>query len=258
MQQSRVSTRFRKLLFVLLLGVSSSGVWASDHDDGETENKGRNLNITDVYAFREDNQSGNPSDAKNLVVILNTNPRSLPSQQYFFSTKARYDIHFSRVVTADKVKKPVGKDDVILRFTFSEPTANGQQKITLTVIEDGKANTFDKTAGAGEILTTPISESQAGRPISNNINMTDGQMTVFAGLREDPFFFDVEQFFKVRAEAVKTKKFIGFLPALQAKDFTHNYNVNAIVVRVPIAALQSQAKETVFDVWTTISIPKGL
>ena len=52
----------------LLLGVTLIGgvgalyVNASDHDDGETEIKGRNLNLTDLLVFREQDQNHNAGE----------------------------------------------------------------------------------------------------------------------------------------------------------------------------------------------------
>ncbi|MGH2406092.1 MAG: DUF4331 family protein, partial [bacterium] len=68
--------------------------------------------------------------------------------------------------------------------------------------------------------------------------------------REDPFFFDVEQFFRVRAGALGIGPAAGFRsPGL---DFTAGYNVNAIVVGVPLAFLQGTTPATTFDLWETI------
>ena len=58
---------------------------ASDHDDGEVDTKGRNLNLTDLYAYREKDQNPNAKDG-DLILTMNTNPRSVARQQYFFST----------------------------------------------------------------------------------------------------------------------------------------------------------------------------
>jgi hypothetical protein len=77
---------------------------------------------------------------------------------------------------------------------------------------------------------------------------------VFAGLREDPFFFDVEQFFRVRAGAAGIGPAVGFKPANQAIDFAKGYNVNAIVARIPKSLLRGTSNTDVFDVWETISV----
>jgi len=78
--------------------------------------------------------------------------------------------------------------------------------------------------------------------------------SVFAGLREDPFFFDVEQYFRVRAGARGIGPAVGFRPPNTAVDFTRGYNVNAIAVRIPISLLAGGSNAKVFDVWETISV----
>lgn len=238
---------------VTALGINAATkvneVIASDHDDGETPSKGRNRNITDLYVFREVDQNKNakPGD---LVFVFNTNPRSVARQQYYFDPNARYEINLTRV--ADINSRPTGQNDVTLRFSFAAPPPNqtfGQQNLTLTVLNGGR------TVGSGTGVTTPI--NQARRPKLNQISIGGNQVTVFAGLREDPFFFDVEQYFRVRAGALGFGPAVGFRPAAQALDFAKGYNVNAIVVRVPRSLLQGATNVTTFDAWLTVSVRTG-
>ncbi|HKY64384.1 MAG TPA: DUF4331 family protein [bacterium] len=223
--------------------------WASDHDDGENDVKARALNLTDLYVFREGDQTGDDADNANLIFIMNTNPRSVARQQYYFSTQARYEFHATRRAGPDE---PVtGGDDVILRFTFGEPNGSAQQPITVTAVVDGSSSSTSANSGGGAILTTALNAS----PVSNEVNVGGGTLTVFAGLREDPFFFDVESFFRVRAGALGLGPAVGFRPAAEAVDFAKGYNVNTIVVRVPIDFLAGSSGATTFDVWETISVP---
>jgi Domain of unknown function (DUF4331) len=217
---------------------------ASDHDDGEVDTKGRNLNLTDLYAFREKDQNPNAKDG-DLILTMNTNPRSVARQQYFFSTNARYEFKLTRV--ADKEATPTGQEDVTLRFEFSEPNDRKQQQIKFTVIKDGKETS------AQNLYTTPLNE----KPVINRLGSEDTKIAVFAGLREDPFFFDVEQFFRVRAGALGTGPGVGFRPANQAIDFAKGYNVNAIAVRIPQQFLAGKTGAKVYDIWETISIRTG-
>lgn len=245
----------RKMAALFGVAVIASGLWyaaklqASDHDDGEREVKGRNLNLTDLYVFREDWQTGNAADDTNMIFVMNLNPRSLPRQQYFFSTVARYEFHVSRLNATDDTA--TASNDLTLRFTFGAPDANGIQAITVTRVDSSGNSTSTSTIAGGstDIKTTTL--ANAGSPTNNAITLDGQDLTVFAGLREDPFFFDVEQFFKVRGGAAAS-----FNTAANAKDFAHNYNVLSIVVRVPIAFLQSSAAETAFDVWETVSVPQ--
>ena len=222
-------------------------VKASDHDDGETDTKGRNLNLTDLYVFRERDQNRRAS-ASNLIFIMNTNPRSVARQQYYFSTRARYEFKVTRVEDNDAT--PTGIPDVVLRFEFDEPNADRQQQMTITVIRDGQTRTFSA-------VTTPLSSDPNSRPIVNRLPLSAGgsRVAVFAGLREDPFFFDVEQYFRVRAGALGKGPAVEFRDARTARDFTAGYNVNAIALRVPISLLQGSTSSSSFDVWTTISVP---
>lgn len=220
----------------------SSYVRSSDHDDGEVDTKGRNLNLTDLFVFREQDQ--NPGESPgNLVLIMNTNPRSLARQQYYFSTRARYEFRIARV--ADKNAAVTGVPNAIVRFEFGAPDANKQQAVTITTIVDGNT-----TVATGK--TTPI--TSGSQPVINNVSLGGSNATVFAGLREDPFFFDVEQYFRVRAGARGIGPAVGFRPANTAVDFTKGYNVNAIAIRIPISLIAGGSGK-VFDVWETISVP---
>src|SRR5712692_6919710 len=221
---------------------------ASDHDDGETDTKGRNVNLTDLYAFREGDQTGNAAQNSNLILVMNTNPRSVARQQYYFSARARYEFRIERAAsnTAAPTAAGLAKPDIILRFEFSEPVGN-QQSINVTAIRDGV-----KMVSPGA-LTTPL--TAADTPVVNSVSLGGSTLDVFAGLREDPFFFDVEQFFRVRAGFAGLGPSVGFRPV--GLDFTSGYNVNSIVVRVPIAFLQGATTATTYDVWETISVRTG-
>ena len=242
--------RHKPLLIALAAGIAALGTWAglraSDHDDGETDLKSRSLNLTDLYVFREGDQTGAGADNQNLVFVMNTNPRSVARQQYYFSTNARYEFHVTR--RASRTDAVTGQDDVTLRFQFGAPDALNRQAITLTAIRDGQSLTAD----AG--LTTPL--ATASVPLANDVPIGGSALTVFAGLREDPFFFDVEAFFRVRAALRGEGPAAGFRDLDNAVDFAKGYNVNAIVVRVPIAFLAGSSGATTFDVWETVSIPQ--
>ncbi|WP_299432073.1 DUF4331 family protein, partial [uncultured Meiothermus sp.] len=247
--------KFKLLLAgaVLALGALGAGVYlstatASDHDDGENDMKARSLNLTDLYVFREQDQKpGAP--AGNLVFIVNTNPRSLARQQYHFSTGARYEVRFSRV--QDKDAMATGEVDGFFRFEFGAPDRTGRQPITITASRAGLTRVVRTTTTNQPIVTTPL--GGAARPTLNEVRLDNGTVTVFAGLREDPFFFDVEQFFRVRAGLAGLGPSVGF--RAPGYDFTAGYNVNTIAVRAPLEWIQSGSIATTFDFWITISVP---
>ncbi|MGF1521832.1 MAG: DUF4331 domain-containing protein [Leptolyngbyaceae cyanobacterium] len=225
----------------LVAGTGAIYVQASDHDDGETEVKGRNLNLTDLYVFREGDQNANAS-SQDLVFIMNTNPRSVARQQYYFSTRARYEFKVARVANNDAT--PTGVANVTLRFEFEPPDENNEQAFTVTSIKNGRTQTAHGK-------TTALTDD----PTVNTVSLGGSNLKVFAGLREDPFFFDVEQYFRVRAGALGFGPAVGFRDPGTARDFAAGYNVNAIAVQVPISFLQESTNATTFDVWQTISVP---
>lgn len=255
---------------VLIGAGQKDAVIASDHDDGETNIKSRNTGLTDLFVFREDWHSGNAAHANNLVFVMCTNPRSLPRQHYYFNTNALYNFHVTRNASNDDTVS--GREDIRFEFAFGAPNADGQQSIRMIRHNlVGGAIVFSETLVATTPLTTPARPLLSGNaPVTNTFTDAAGNTyTVFAGLREDPFFFDVNAFFKLRAairgSAGPTDTDIAGVNANsfatndeQSIDFAKNYNVNAIVVRVPIAALQSPASETSFDVWETITLPSSL
>lgn len=235
---------------VLALGALGVGFYAtaSDHDDGESDVKARALNLTDLYVFREKDQNSKITD-DNLIFIMNTNPRSVARQQYYFSTNARYEFHISRV--ADKDAMATGKEDLAIRLEFGKPDAKGQQPITVTGLRDGTPRTTKETVDRKPILTTPIGAAPVIQQVP--MDLSGGGITLYAGLREDPFFFDVEQFFRVRAGLAGLGPSVGFRSP--GYDFTAGYNVNSIVVRVPMGWLKASSNATTFDIWETISVP---
>jgi hypothetical protein len=261
---TRVARYVRGAAVVAALCATQVGVVrASDHDDGETTFKARNLSLTDLYSFVESWQDSSGS-ADNLILVMNTNPRSLAQQPYTFNTRALYEFHLTRVNDADKAKRPTGKDDVKVGVSFGRPDpANQRQAIVLSLTVKGK-KVFSGNVGT----TSSLADSIAGSPVINSKSVKGTNVRVFAGLREDPFYFDVERFFRIRSFLATGNNSLGsgpiqggpnvFRSDATAVDFTTGYNVNAIVVSLPLSLIRVGAQQNVFDVWETIKVPKEL
>ena len=256
---------------------TTAPVKASDHDDGETNIKARNLNLTDLYVFREDWQTNNPAHSTRMVFIMNTNPRSLPRQQYFFNTNAIYTFWVSRRASRDGA--PTGVPDMAFDFNFGTPSATGSQSITLNLrrfvngVETGTAEPLNAGSTTSPALLAGVPPVQPGTTVTAAGN---NDITVFAGLREDPFFFDVDSYFRTRGalaggyappavgppsignRGTGTINPLVITPQATAIDFAKGYNVNAIVMRVPIALLNNNTPaNSVFDVWESIRVPES-
>ena len=173
------------LTAALAIGATYHVGEASDHDDGEIDQKGRALNLTDHFAFKS------PANPNELSLIMYFNPRSLPGKQYFLSGNARYEFHLSKAAT--KTDAPTVKDDFVFRFEGAAPDAAGVQKITMTILKDGAVvgtHTGDSTGFGGS----------KGNTITTNTGTAGGiDFKYFVGQRADSFHFDVVRFFQVRA-----------------------------------------------------------
>lgn len=241
--------------------------FASDHDDGEADLKGRALNLTDHYAFKS---------GSDLSLITYVNPRSLPGRQYYLSTNARYEQHISKA--ASKTATPTASEDYVFRIEAGVPDASGVQPLTLTLLKDGAVVGTDTGSSTG------FAASQANTVTVNTATIGGIDFKYFVGMRADSFTFDVQRFFQVRA--FLAGRFFGgaggngnpdaglapncrgdglfaegsnadadgvnlWNPPSCAPDFTKNYNVLSIAIDVPISQLGGGS---VFDTWSTISV----
>ena len=85
---------------------------------------------------------------------------------------------------------------------------------------------------------------------------------MFAGAREEPFFIDLEQFFRIIPDRKPSTGTLSALPdtatagsfrsAAAAVDFTKGFNVLSIVVELPTSMLTSGGNSKV-GIWGTIS-----
>jgi hypothetical protein len=279
----------RKFILGGLLLLGAAGVatthyaTASDHDDGEIDLKGRALNLTDHFAFKS------PASPDQLSLIMYFNPRSLPGKQYFLSTNARYEFHVSRA--ANKNAAPTVADDIVFRFEAAAPTAAGVQQVTMTMLKNGmeigKHTGMSTGIGASKADTITTNTASIGGASMRYFIGQRQDSFHFDVVR----FFQVRAFLAQRlfggangngdataalADNCRGDKFLAnlqpggvaanerggvsdgdvinlFNPPSCAPDFTKNLNVTAIVLNVPISALQANG-ETVFDTWSTISV----
>jgi hypothetical protein len=117
------------------------------------------------------------------------------------------------------------REDVVYRWRFKAPKANGSQWYTVVRRVGG--------------TTTKVAAGWTGA-----INDVAGGGKVFAGLRSDPFFFDLDAFL---GAVVGTGNGRTFCDGKEV-DFFASLNTNAIVLEVPDGRLGSA-----IGVWATTS-----
>jgi Domain of unknown function (DUF4331) len=180
----------------------------ADHLDApglKSPNMDARIDITDIYAFQK------PGDPSKSILVTNVNPLA-PTLADSFEHEAIYDLRID--TNGDAVA------DVAFRYRFS-PFSNGAQTATVHY-----------ATGA-----TAAGRNDGGRTIINNAPCsfgheahvtTAGPYKFFAGLRSDPFFFDL----------------VGFLNGFHftGDDFFLDKNVFGIALEVPNSALGSNPK----------------
>ena len=181
----------------------------------------RRLELTDLFVFRS---SDNPDST---VLIIDANPTSAPPPIPAPTTGPEF--HPDAVYRINIDTNGDAKADIAFSFTFSE-FENGTQTGTAWHATGSQA---EAPGPAGEQLTAslPVSFDGMVRPVMA------GPIRLFAGLRSDPFFADVE----------------GALHGLEwtgHDDFADN-SVDSIALEVPADIL---GPDPVIGVWATISL----
>lgn len=175
------------------------------------------IDITDVYAFQS------PADATRSVLIMNVNPLA-PTLANSFEDGAIYELKVD--TNGDAVA------EISFKITFS-PLTNGTQNAT--VRRATGADAAGDNANGDIILTNAPVAFFAAPAIT-----PAGQYTFFAGIRSDPFFFDL----------------MGFLNNLQftGSDFFIDKNVYSMVLEMPSSALGASSK---VGIWGRVLKPNG-
>ncbi len=208
----------------LLLTTMPTPAIAADHRDSPVVDDDPAADINDIYMFRD------PADKTKLVLVLSTYPLEDPR----FATSYQYDPDVVFQIGFDVAGKGSFKYNLTAKFS---PLTNGPgslQTVTVT-LPDGKTVTGN--------VTQPTIQSPEPTP---TIISKDG-ITVFAGPRDDPFFFDLIGFNRVVAK-INATSVNGGKGVADPSLFTHidafaGFNVQALVIEAPIADFVGTAKK---------------
>ncbi len=215
----------KKLLLGSLLGIAIVGgiIYAADHIDAPAVTGAGSTSlsndITDIYAFQS------PADNSKMVFVMNTQGLLSPgaSAAASFSSNVMYEFNIDN--TGDNV------EDLVIQCLVQ----NGKMRVygPVAVGTPGTVSTVKTSGPVTEVSVTPYSSATA--VTGTNANGT----TIFAGPRDDPFFFDFVQYGKIIAGTETGFKSPG-------SDTFAGTNVMSIVVEVPKAMLGAAAT---INVW---------
>jgi hypothetical protein len=222
---------------------------ASDHADTAEIFKRIGGDLTDVFIFPS------PSNPENVVLVLDAHgliPGGVPDIS--FDPRVLYQFKLDN--DGDFV------EDLVIQVKFGSPGPDQRVHVA------GPYKPF--TTGTTSIFANP---HRVVGTINQPFDPVSG-MQVFAGLRADPFFFDVGRFNSIFPDrgtpltgkqvnfpsirAANTPQLPGFLPPGEASDFLEGLNCLSIIVELPRAALAPHGKRPgVVRLWETTSVLTG-
>jgi hypothetical protein len=220
MSVSKRRTAMVALALAVACGTAIYQAKASDHADTLEIAQRPGADITDVFMFPS---ADNPN---NVVLMMTVNPLIPAGQSGSVSFDPGVLYQFKIDNSGDAV------EDLVIQATFEGTGANQRVKVAGPV----------RPNVTGTISTLQQPYATLGT-INQTFSPTNG-VKVFAGAREDPFFFDLERFFQIlpdRAYPItgqpdptpNVPKAASWRSAGQAVDFLTDYNVLAIVIELP-------------------------
>jgi hypothetical protein len=230
--------RRRYVTLVALISCALAGAaaiaYGSDHQDTPEVELSPRMDINDVYAFPG-------SSADRIVLVMTTSSPITPAQ----SASAAFDPNLLYQLKVDNNGDAV--EDLVLQFTFDGDDQSQRVKLRGPVrpVQAGTRNTLTSAAASA---TGAINQPIAG---SHGIQL-------FAGLRDDPFFIDLEQFFRIIPDRRPATGPLAQLPEPASSfrnpgiDFLRNINTLALVVELPVALLTAGGTSRL-GVWGTVS-----
>jgi hypothetical protein len=218
---------------------------ASDHADTPTIASRPGTDLTDVFMFPS------ATDPDKVVLAMTVHPLIIAGQGRSVNFDPNVLYQFKIDNNGDAV------EDLVIQARFKGSGPNQKVKIS-------RPSEPERT-GSINTLVDDDDDNEFGH-VNRTFRM-EGGMKVFAGGREDPFFFDLEQFFNIfpdRATPLtgipisnpNTPQLGSWRPAGSAVDFLSNggYNVLSIVVEVPKSKLlRRHSVSTVVGLWCTTS-----
>jgi hypothetical protein len=204
------------LASVAVLSIAVGGlVYAADHNDAPAV-MNQTTDITDVYVFRA-------QDPNNLVFVANTQGLLAPTATAAAQFDANTLIEFNIDNNNDNV------EDLVIQGIYN----NGKMKVYGPV---KPAETGSRSRLEGNVTTEVAVTAYGASPVI----ATAGSIKAFAGPRDDPFFFDLNQFKKITMGQATSFNNPGM-------DAFAGTNVLSFIVEVPKSMLGASSGK--LNVW---------
>jgi hypothetical protein len=214
----------RGLVLAALAATAPLSVQAADHAESLQVIRSLGGDIADVFAFMD------PNDASRVVVAFDVRGFIVPGENSNISpfderTLYRFEIENTGDARSDK------RIDVI----FDAQTSRSAPQMA-------HINIYNRRGGGSirfDAPTTVASATAAVAPAPVITTDPRSNVTFFAGMREDPFFFDIPGFNRFTASATSGKADPSLLT--RGRDTFAGYNVQMIALSMPVSVLLGSA-----------------
>ena len=240
------SLRRKSRTLTIVLALACAGILtyvlrlhAADHGDAPLTAHDQAADIGDVYFFLD------PNDNTQVIMAVTTHGFIVPFENAnlgFFDHNVRY--HFQIENTGN------AKGDLFIDVTFSEQIARNQRQ-TATVSFSGRCGLGVCPQTFTVADATTLSSGQAAFAPAQKVNNFGPGLKLFAGLTDDPFFFDGPAELLYRASRIAGTPNPDFFG--RKRDAFAGYNILTIALSVPRAVLEGPRNLACFG--TTVRSP---
>ena len=230
----------------------------SDHQDTPEVELSPRMDINDVYAF-----PGSSEDR--IAIVVTTQSPITPAG----TAAARFDPNALYQIKIDNNGDAV--EDLVLQFQFDDLQGGGQRVALFGPVAPTNTGPNNRVAKA-----TPDIVGNINTVLTSGAGAT--QVQLFAGPRDDPFYIDLDQFFRIVPDRRPSRgplSLIGPAPEASAfrpkctggvpnpgqaqfdqthgcaNEFLRTFNSMSIVVELPEAALKGAGNN--LGLWATVS-----
>jgi hypothetical protein len=231
----------RRLVIAAIVAACATGgvgiALASDHQDTPDVELNPSMDMTDLYVF--------PSPvAGRVVLVMNSwgvlTPAETPTT--YFDPNILYQFKIDN--------NHDGIEDKVIQVSFKGAGANQTVEVRGPVAPPVVGAMDNKISTAAPVITGATRAT---------LGSASG-VQVYAGPRDDPFFIDLEQFFRIIPDRKPVTGALSQLPDTPTAsawrtpgiDFLAGFNVLSIVVELPASDLTGGSGPN-FGVWATIS-----
>lgn len=231
----------RRLVIAAIVAACATGgvgiALASDHQDTPDVELNPSMDMTDLYVF--------PSPvAGRVVLVMNSwgvlTPAETPTT--YFDPNILYQFKIDN--------NHDGIEDKVIQVSFKGAGANQTVEVRGPLAPPVVGAMENKISTAAPVITGTT---------RTTLGSASG-VQVYAGPRDDPFFIDLEQFFRIIPDRKPVTGALSQLPDTPTAsawrnpgiDFLAGFNVLSIVVELPVSDLTGSSGAN-FGVWATIS-----